>query len=80
MRNEIREADVDLLVFDATFIFFRNICRIMELNCCGQHFAFERLTEVVRDHRKTEGGLEGFLVIGKETSFSGLTGKLSTTS
>ena len=30
-----------------TFIFSENICRILELNCCGQHLAFERLTKVV---------------------------------
>ena len=32
-----------------TFIFFRNICRILERNCYGQHLAFERLAKVVRE-------------------------------
>ena len=44
----------------STFYFFGNICRIMELNCCGQHFALQVCPEIGRRTKEKKGGFGSF--------------------
>ena len=63
----------------STFYFFRNICRIMELNCCGQHFALQVCPEIGRRTKEEKGGGEvafNHQIQNEESKFLAQVGRL----